>query len=42
MEILELKMTVIKIKHLLDGLDSRKEMKEERVSELEDGQIEFI
>lgn len=42
MKILELKMIVIEIKHKLDRLDSRKEMKEERVNELEDGQIEFI
>lgn len=41
MEILELKMTVTKIKHILDRLDSWKEKTEERVSELEDCWVEF-
>lgn len=41
MEILELKITVTKIKHMLDRLDSWKEKTEERVSELEDCWVEF-
>lgn len=41
-EIVELKDTIIKIKKLTDGLKSRAEMTEDRVSELETKSIEFI
>lgn len=40
-EIVELKDTIIKIKKLTDGLNSRAEMTEDRVSELETKSIEF-
>lgn len=41
-EILELKNTIFKIKMLLEELNSRMEMTEERVNKLEDTLIEII
>ena len=42
MEIFELKNTISEIKNSLNGLNSRREMKEKKVHELEDRSIEII
>ena len=42
MEILELKNKIAKVKYSLGGLNSRMEVTEEKVSELEGKSIEFI
>lgn len=42
MEIFELKNTISEIRNSLNGLNSRMEMKEKRVHELEDRSIDMI
>lgn len=42
MIILELKNTLVKMKFSPVGINSRSELNEERISELEDGSIQFI
>lgn len=42
MEMIETKITITEIKSLLEVLNSRVEMTENRISELEDKSIEFI